>query len=364
MLLHQVAIVSEVPDISASELTQVGAALQTQATRDLGPLWGVQATVAAFDNLEDVPIGYWPILVQEDLRQPGAAGIHMDRNGHPYALVQYDDSWSLTASHECLEMLVDPFGFHAHPGQSKKSGQGRVLYLVEACDPCEGTDFAYTVGGVVVSDFITPHFYDPLAVTGVQYSFTGAIEEPLQVLPDGYISWFDPRSSKWYQLTMFGGSEKIVTLGRLARFGSIREAVDAVRPNPLLRLGPKSAIVKDARAAKRSIQEGRRARAKSLRDHIERLKANTGPLRKAFSEAGATGSEDLADEEDEDYGEEEEGEDEDYGEEEEGEDEETPRERTDRAAREARERARRAERSRQADEGEPPARSRRRFHEG
>jgi hypothetical protein len=91
--------------------------------------------VDAFPTLEDVPIGYWPILVQEDINTPGAAGVHLDKDGQPFALVQMSNSWSLTASHEMLEMLADPFGNRLVPGQSPKSRQGRVEFLVEVCDP-------------------------------------------------------------------------------------------------------------------------------------------------------------------------------------------------------------------------------------
>lgn len=74
MLLTQLALVSETQNtqISASQLTRVAAALQKQATRDFGPLWQVEATVDAFDSLDDVPLGYWPLIVVDDV--PGPAG--------------------------------------------------------------------------------------------------------------------------------------------------------------------------------------------------------------------------------------------------------------------------------------------------
>ena len=36
------------------------------------------------------------------------------------------DSWTLTASHEWLEMLADPFSDRMVPGPSKKRGEGRL----------------------------------------------------------------------------------------------------------------------------------------------------------------------------------------------------------------------------------------------
>ena len=58
-------------------------------------------------------------------------------------------------------------------------------YLVEACDPCEGNADGYQIQGVLVSDFITPRFYDALSTPGTRYSFTGAVTAPRQVLPEG-----------------------------------------------------------------------------------------------------------------------------------------------------------------------------------
>jgi hypothetical protein len=64
--------------------------------------------------------------------------------------------WSVTASHECQEMLADPFGNRLVSGPSLAPDQGNVEYLVEVCDPVEDLGFAYLINGVLVSDFYTP----------------------------------------------------------------------------------------------------------------------------------------------------------------------------------------------------------------
>ena len=109
-LTNQVALVSDTTSVSFADVSSVAAALQKQATRDFSPLWQVNATVSAFDALESVPVDYWPVIIRDDIDQPGAAGYHTDSNGQPFSLVQADDQWQLTASHETLEMLADPFG--------------------------------------------------------------------------------------------------------------------------------------------------------------------------------------------------------------------------------------------------------------
>jgi hypothetical protein len=208
-LIRQLALVSESNQVSKSDVMSVSAALQKQVSRDLAPIWDISATVDAFDKLEDVPLGYWPMIIRDDIGEAGAAGVHEDKDGQPFALITAGDldTWSLTASHETCEMLVDPFGNRLVAGDSPKDGQGRVMFLVEVADPAEAADFGYSVNGILVSDFYTPNYFDPVAASGIRYSFTGAITEPRQVLRGGYLSWKDPVSDHWWQETWFNGDE-------------------------------------------------------------------------------------------------------------------------------------------------------------
>ena len=242
MLTASVALVSEVEDHDPSDVARVNAALQRQAIRDFRPIWDVEATVDWFPTLEDVPVGYWPMIVKTDIDIPGAAGIHLDKDGQPFALITMSDSWSLTASHELLEMLADPFGNRVVPGQSPKPDQGRVEFLVEVCDPSEADEFGYTVNDILVSDFYTPSFFDPVRADGVRYSFTGAITKPRTILRGGYISWHDPVSDHWWQQTWFSGSApKYRDIGIFdAKTGmSLRSWVDGQTKHPGIDAGLK-----------------------------------------------------------------------------------------------------------------------------
>ncbi|HVU83329.1 MAG TPA: hypothetical protein VHC50_00720, partial [Puia sp.] len=233
MLLKHIALVSLSKKLGASELSQTAAALQKQATRDLGPIWGISATVDFFPDMKSVPLGYWPIIVSEDIKDPDAAGFHTDKHHQPYSLVLLDDSWQLTCSHEMCEMLVDPYGNRMATAGSPKSTQGKVNFLVEVCDPCEDAAFAYSVNGILMSDFYTPNFFDPQPVPGVRYSFTGAITKPVQILKNGYISWQDPVSRSWFQSTYFGTKPVVKELkGMMARGESLRAQMDRLTKNP------------------------------------------------------------------------------------------------------------------------------------
>lgn len=277
--IQQIALVSEVPDISGSELSRTSAALQKQLTRDFGPIWNVMATIDSFARLEDVPLTYWPILIQVDIHI-NAAGVHEDQSGQPFALVQYSNQWTLTASHEMLEMSADPFGNRLVQSQSVKEDQGRVEYLVEVGDPCEAAEFGYHVNGVLVSDFYTPHFFDPVKGGCVQYSFTGAITEPRQVLRGGYLSWHDPPTDHWWQeLWLSGDTPGFKDLGSItAANGNLRAQVDRLTPVPTLSEDlpvDADALVAAAQSAEQ-IDRSASARAEKLHAQIKDIKQAAG----------------------------------------------------------------------------------------
>jgi hypothetical protein len=288
-LTHQVALVPEDVSIKPSELTLVASALSKQVARDFGPIWNVQANVDPFATLDEVPSDYWPIIITRKVED--AAGFHDDEHGQPFALVEFDTDWSLTASHECLEMLADPFGRRLRAGnlpqQAVKLGlpDRRVRFLVEVCDPSEGTPFAYHVNGVLVSDFYTPEYFDPISVSSVRYSFTGAIKAPRTVLDDGYISWHDPVTGHWMQLRMFAddlSSKKphVVDLttqtpfAKLLQTGiSLRSAVDRVtKTAPRLQRAGKAAAGLNRGVTQRA-EESSSANAEVWRRQIDRVKA-------------------------------------------------------------------------------------------
>lgn len=275
MLTINLALVSEVDGHDPSDVARVAAALQRQVTRDFGPIWGVRATVDAFPRLEDVPVGYWPMIVETDIDTPGAGGVHEDKGGQPFALIAMSDSWSLTASHEALEMLADPFGRRVIPCKSPKRGQGRVEFLVEVCDPCESAEFAYTVSGILVSDFYTPHFFDPRRSDGVRYSFTGALPGPREILRGGYLSWHDPVSNHWWQQVWFGSSKRYRDLGVFdAAAGSLRAWIDSQTDHPGIDQGlaKSNATLKAAVSSGEEGAEASSSKAGVWREQIAALK--------------------------------------------------------------------------------------------
>jgi hypothetical protein len=258
LLTDHIALVSLTGDISTRDLLRAGAAVQKQLTRDFTPLWGLRATLDTFDDLASVPSDYHPIVVfgrpeelvgqlevaigpeytarlVDDFERDRLSGLHLNAfTRQPFALVEASDAWSVTISHEVLEMIADPFGNRLIAAAHPLDRTQRVKYLLEVCDPCQAV--WYPVNGVPVSDFYTPRYFDPVAVQGGRYSFSGQIEEPLQILEGGYLTWIDPDDSGLYTLAAGEPAPvQVASLLQLARSTApLRTVVDTNPRTPTL----------------------------------------------------------------------------------------------------------------------------------
>ena len=239
MTVNQVGLVDMTGEIDADLVHSAAIALNLQVTRDLPQFWPVSASVTYLPNPKKIPAGIWPVQLVKSL-PPGEGGFHSDKHKQPYSKViasKTDPTWTIDASHEILEMLVDPYGNRMQSSVAIEvvkgkieDGTGQFGYLVEACDPCEDNSYAYTINGVAVSDFITPHYYDPLVTPGTRYSFTGAIKGPRQILPGGYISWVNTEKDEWQQLMYVDPSKPptIQNIGKADSSKSLREWIDGL----------------------------------------------------------------------------------------------------------------------------------------
>ena len=239
MSVIQIGLVDTTGRIDVDLVHAASIALNVQVTRDLPQFWPVTATVTYLPDPKKIPTGVWPVQLVKTL-PPDEGGFHADKHKQPYSKViasKTDPSWTVDASHEILEMLVDPYGNRMQASVAIeivdgkiRDGTGQYGYLVEACDPCEDNRYAYTINGVAVSDFITPRFYDPLVTPGTRYSFTGAIKAPRQILPGGYISWVNIEQDEWQQLLWVDDTKppEIKDIGKADEKKNLREWIDSL----------------------------------------------------------------------------------------------------------------------------------------
>jgi hypothetical protein len=276
----QIALVSETDFVSPADLMRVGAAIQKQVENDFSPVWGVRATISPLGSLRDLSSGYWPVVIRDDIG-PNLPGAHWNETQlKPFALVTYqEDEWTLTTSHEVLEMLADPFGKTFMTGPSLQADEGTVEYLVEVCDPCQDGSFGYTVDGVIVSDFVLPAYYN--ASGSGQYSFAKNIKEPRDVLDGGYVSWRDPVTENWTQYVVSKAGPAFRSLGanpappdiHLRGFidrSTAKYLAEMAAPNANKPLEPKLAV-HDARTLHSRSTDARRAEGARWRRVIDRL---------------------------------------------------------------------------------------------
>lgn len=190
-------------------IVSAAAALNIQVNRDLASVWpGTAATVGSIPHLAHLPHGAVPVFLVKKL-PPGEGGFHSDKANQPFAKIiasPHDDTWTIDASHEIVELLVDPYGNRMQTGNAIQihgdgiaDAPGTFNYLVEAADPVEANNYAYDINGIAVSDFITPHFYDAHPVSGLRYSFQNNLAGPRRLQPGGYIS-YQTSDGRWQQI--------------------------------------------------------------------------------------------------------------------------------------------------------------------
>lgn len=259
MIQHYVALTTLTDRIGSEELAAVAAALQSQVLRDFAPEWGMVALVAAVP-FDAIPAGYIPLIVHDTLEADGTNGFHRTRSDDtPYILVPYGANWSLAASHELLRMLVNPTGSARRPGPSCLPGQATVEYLIDACAPCQDVSAAYTIDGVVVSDFCTRAFFGG---PGGAYSFTAAVSSRFAPAANGVVTWiaddallYQARADRQGRIRVHGGFSPANRARML-----LRELVDRLMPDRLPRLSSAPLTNRLLEA----VQNDRRARLANL----------------------------------------------------------------------------------------------------
>ena len=222
-----ISIVNASTVLSDAEIRPVVDALQKQVTNDFRPAWGIDAKLTFVPASATPPEGTWWLAILDDSDQAGALGYHdLTPDGLPIGKVfagtdlKYGYTWSVTASHELLEMLADP---NINLSVMVQTAETRgILYAYEVCDACESDNDGYEIGVVRVSDFVFPSWFEDFRTkSSTQFDQTNHIQSPLQLLSGGYIGAFDVSSgSGWHQVTAEKRPANLLSRGNV---GSRRE---------------------------------------------------------------------------------------------------------------------------------------------
>jgi hypothetical protein len=201
----QISVINESTVLADTDVAPVVAALQKQVTNDFSPVWGTPAQLTIVPKGNQPPTGSWWLVLLDDSDQANALGYHdLTTEGLPIGKVfaasdlKAGTSWTVTASHELLEMLADPnVNLTVFVESSNTAG---VLYAYEVCDACEDDSLGYQIDSVLLSDFVYPSWFESFRTEGsTRFDHMNKIQNPFQLLTGGYIGVFNVASGSGWQ---------------------------------------------------------------------------------------------------------------------------------------------------------------------
>src|SRR6266852_9179801 len=172
------------------------AAMQVFVDTHVTPVWGTPAKLVKSTGFVK---GAWAMVFLDNADQPGALAYHdLTPDGLPLSkvfvrtTVDAGQLVSVSASHELVEMLVDPAINMMTPGPDP-----RTIYAYESADPVEALSFR--VNGIPMSDFVYPSYFEDFHKAGsVQFDRLKKIRRPFQILAGGYQIIF--KNGTWSQV--------------------------------------------------------------------------------------------------------------------------------------------------------------------
>jgi hypothetical protein len=229
------------------------AAMQQYVDKFVAPIW---ATPAKLFKSTGFVKGAWAMVFLDNADQPGALAYHdLTPDGLPESKVfvktTLDDDGlvSVSASHELVEMLVDPATNMMTTGPDPK-----IIYAYESADPVE--ELSFPVKNIQMSDFVYPSYFEVFRKPGsVRFDQLNKVNKPFQILSGGYQIVF--KNGRWSQV--FGSKAKAKRFANEDRRGHRSED----RPKTHLQRADLAAI----RAADRKVeaeQEAQKAKANQL----------------------------------------------------------------------------------------------------
>jgi hypothetical protein len=244
------------------ELQHAIRAINRQIREDYEPYWSLGATLRLEGKAGAKPKpqetadmrGEAVIYLWDNVNVANALGYH-DRNnrGIPFGFVfielskELGESWTVTFSHEALELVGDPevnlLVAGPHPANPKQD----VFHWYEMCDAVQAE--SYQIDGVEVSNFVLPLYFTGGEEVGGRNDYLGSVHngktlKSFGVNPGGYIGFFNPQTGNHETFAHKGDTkaEERMTLKMKAK--GARRAIrykrfGAVKPAALKKTGTK-----------------------------------------------------------------------------------------------------------------------------
>jgi hypothetical protein len=200
-----------IPDAQVQEVLR---AVNRQIEGDFAPYWSLSAQLrlegrsgktpskqTLVDMRGDAVIYLWDKVDVDD-----ALGYHdLNFRGIPFGFVftelskELKEAWSVTLSHEALELIGDPDVNLLVMGPHPKEPGRDVFHWYEMCDAVQAE--RYAIDGIEVSNFVLPLYFTGGEESGGRNDFLGAKHKggtlrSFGLNPGGYVGFFDPETQE------------------------------------------------------------------------------------------------------------------------------------------------------------------------
>src|SRR5207245_3705993 len=246
--------------------------INRQIKEDYEPYWSLGATLRLEGKAGAKPKQQEPsdmrsdavLYLWDNVNVANALGYHDQNNrGIPYGFVftelskSLGESWTVTLSHEALELIADPevnlLVQGPHPSQKGKY----VFYWYEMCDAVQ--DETYKLDGIEVSNFVLPLYFTGDEEGGCRNDFLGGTYPTgpggakrtlpsFGINPGGYVGFFNPATGDNETVSLPNDKRAAERLRATQRFGLGRRASRYQRFARLQGAGPEAVTRPRARA--------------------------------------------------------------------------------------------------------------------
>jgi serine protease len=220
----QISVINLTRELDEAEILQAIRAVNRQIAEDFAPRWHLSGRLRLdpalsteapdVDRPHQAMRGDAVLYLMDEATVERAAGYHtLHNDGVPFGLVFIDvaralgEPWSITLSHEALELLADSEvnllckGAHPDPAQNGRD----VFHWIEVCDAVQAEH--YLLDGVAVSNFVLPLYYTGSDEKGGRNDFLWMRHARGQlrsfgVNRGGYVGFYDPQLGRDTQYTL------------------------------------------------------------------------------------------------------------------------------------------------------------------
>jgi hypothetical protein len=195
------------------DFDELVAAMQVFVDEHVAPVWGTPAKLV---KARDLKPGKWAMVFVDHADHARALARHdLTPDGLPMARVfvkttlANNNLVSVAATHELVEMLVDP-AINLVTMRSRS----KLVYQYETADPVE--DLHFPVNGIPMTNFVYPTYFEEFhKPRSVKFDHLSVLDKPFQIHAGGYQGVL--KDGKW--IPIHGSPEKKKRFAREDRRG-------------------------------------------------------------------------------------------------------------------------------------------------